>query len=248
MEKPLFWVFGDVHERIDLAQQFLDKEQPNKVIWLGDFFDDHGIECDPLQTVKTAIWLKELIAGRPNDIFIQSNHDLAYRFECNEKYRICGWTPARGRGVKDYFPRSNWDKFVIYHVENWKGQPIYFSHAGLHPSMFTNGMFNAKSFENLAKAGLEMGHIKEYNPLLDNQNGPMWIRWSQLPIVPGICQCVGHSTYQYPQIRMLKGGRPEWNLDMDCAHSYYAVFEETNAYAINRHTGNKHLLKLSLDI
>src|SRR5678816_552239 len=107
-----FYVFGDVHQHWEQAQAVLNKEKPEKCIWLGDFFDDSST-TEFVDTAKTAIWLNEMLEARPQDIIIQSNHDLVYRFD-NDKYRICGSTPAKERIVKTYFNPDNWKRFVLF--------------------------------------------------------------------------------------------------------------------------------------
>jgi len=238
-----FYVYGDVHFHIESAQSFLDHEKPKKVIWLGDFTDSAG--DSPERAKATGKWLRETMLARPDDIFIQSNHDLAYRFPETDKYKICGWTKEKHEAFYSEFTAELWDRFVIAHKERWNGQDVWFSHAGLNKIFFPFGKFDEAHLARISKIALDNGNKEEYNPLLDHWHyGPMWQRWSVFPLLDGICQVVGHSTYECPQIRAI-ADKPEWNICFDCAHTYYGVFKEKHVYAINRHKGYEHLIKFS---
>ncbi len=237
-----FYVMGDIHNHVDSAQSFLDSVKPERVIWLGDFTDSHGTGDGAYEMTKTAIWLKKTIIERPQDTFIMSNHDVAYRFPENEKLQNCGWSRQKQRAFDAYFDKSLWERFTIAHFEEWNGKLIAFSHAGLKDTFFPFQKFDLDHLRRIEKIAFANGHSSDYNPLLDHWGAsPLWVRWQALPLFEGICQVVGHTTFQTPQIRAV-AGKPEWNLCMDCAHTYYAVFKEKHAYAVDRHKGYEHLL------
>lgn len=240
-----FWVYGDVHTHIDAVKRFLEHQKPSRVIWLGDWLDRHSEQDGPLTCIQVAIFLKNLMLARPQDIFIMGNHELAYRYPNVEKYRICGGTAAKVKAFNEHFPPELWKRFVLAHVEEWNGQTILFSHAGFTKRRFPFGKFDKAHLERISKIAIEAGAKSDDNVLLDDwSEGPMWMRWQYFPLFEGICQVVGHTTYDKPQIRAIKD-KPEWNLGMDCAHTYYAVFKEKHAYAINRKTGSEHLLRFN---
>jgi len=76
-------IIPDIHTRFDVAESFIDKERPDDVVFLGDYFDtfDDTLEI----TEKTALWLKDSLKKR-NRIHLLGNHDLSYkdtRFACS---------------------------------------------------------------------------------------------------------------------------------------------------------------------
>lgn len=244
-----FFCYGDIHLRVDLAQRFLDYEKPSKVIWLGDYLDSHEEKYDSITgTEATAQWLKQTMESRPDDVFLLGNHCLAYCFPMNPAYKICGWTPAKHEAFHRFFPASYWDRFKLFHKEVWNGQTLIFSHAGFHKKLFAPLERLDEAFlTRISALAIENGPKLEYNPLLDDfHDSPMWMRWQRFPLLEGACQIVGHTMFPCPQIRAVRE-RPEWNLCMDCSHTYYAVFKEKHAYAVNRNTGIEHRLKFSVE-
>lgn len=240
-----FYVYGDLHTHTEAAERFLQHEKPSKTIWLGDMFDLHA-DDGPQEMIKTCLWLKDTMAARPQDVFLLGNHELAYFYPETDKYKICGWTPTKHKAFLEFFPQELKSCFKLYHIEEWGGQKVVFSHAGLNPSSFPFGKFDATHLERIAKIALDNAHKQDYNPLLDNWGGRIvWQRWQNFPLLEGVSQVCGHTVYANPQIRAV-AGKPEWNLCLDCAHTYYAVFKKKAAYAINRHNGMEHLLRFEV--
>ena len=238
-----FFCFGDVHNYVDSAQRFLDYEKPKKVIWLGDFMDNFG--DTPAAAEKTAEWLAHTVKSRPNDIFICGNHDIAYRYSTEARFQGWGFSPEKCRAFYSKFDRKLWERFSWYHVEEWNGQKIVFSHAGLHRTMFPREVFNQAHLDMLVKRAEDSIYTEKIHPLFDYPVGMLWIRWPDLPLCDGISQVVGHTPYAQPQIRAVKAS-DNWNLLMDCAKNYYAVFKETNAYAFDRNKGYEKLLRFKV--
>ena len=239
-----FFVVGDLHTHIETAESIL-AQNPARVIWLGDWLDRHGEVDGPYECVKVAQFLRKIMVDRPQDVFIMGNHELAYRFPEAEKYAICGSTRAKVTAFNEYFPEKLWDRFKIAHVEEWNSQKLVFSHAGLTPTFFPLGKFDEDHLTRIAKIAIDHGHRSDYNPLFDHDSaGPMWMRWQTFPLFEGICQIVGHTCFACPQIRAVSTG-PEWNLGLDCAHTYYAVFKDKHAFAIDRHKGYEKLLNFT---
>lgn len=250
---PKFFVYGDVHHEWKRAQRFLEHERPERVIWIGDFLDAHSAELDtPLDAQQTGLWLKETMEARPQDIFLMGNHELAYRFG-PAKYNLCGWTKEKDTAFRLVFPSALWDRFKIYHVEEWNGQQLCFTHAGLGEAFFPFGRFDPKHLERLATYTIEWANdrtqagLERYNPLFDNWDvGPMWMRWPNAKVLDGVCQIVGHTPVDYPTLRIQhwKSEDANWNLCVDCSFNFYVVFKQKHAYVVDRRHGYERLLKL----
>ncbi len=236
----MFWVHGDIHNHVKEAQRFLDHEKPNRVIWLGDFFDNFN--DTPTDATNTALWVRKTMEERPRDVFIFGNHDIPYRFPDQEKFHQYGFSKEKSEAIRAVLTEEHWSRFVLSHEEFWNGQTILFSHAGYIERFFRNEVYDSEQRKVLEAICLANGNKTCYNPLLDAVYGPIWIRWPSLPVMNGVCQVVGHTPQPKPAIRGVKG-RAHWNLNLDCADKYYAVFKEKRAFAINRRNGMEHLLK-----
>lgn len=238
-KKELFWVYGDIHHHIESAQEFLDTEKPDKVIWLGDVND--RVDDDLEEVADTASWLSRTMQARPQDVWLWSNHALAYAFPNASKYRICGATDEKIKMFNEYFPKELWERFRVAHKEEWRGKKVVFTHAGLTDIFFHLGVFDWNHLERISKIAIDNGDREDYNPLFDHwTKGPMWMRWQSFPILEGVNQVCGHTTFEKPQIKTSPNGT--WNLCLDCAHSYYACFQENGAFSINRRTKERKFL------
>ena len=76
-------IIPDIHTKFDIAEIFIDKEKPDNVVFLGDYFDtfDDTLEI----TEQTSLWLKDSLKKK-NRIHLLGNHDLSYkdtRFACS---------------------------------------------------------------------------------------------------------------------------------------------------------------------
>ncbi len=241
MESPdTFFVYADIHNHVDSARFFLAKWKPRKVIWLGDFMDSFGDIPD--NAARTALFIqKDIIEARPQDLICLSNHDLAYRFPDNAKYHPWGFTEGKYRAFLKHFELESWDRFKIYHKLVYRGQEIVFSHAGWRSDFFPFGIFDERHLERICPLAIAGGNQAAYNPVFDSPKGPLWTRWP-LPALGGICQVVGHTPCERPRVAKNPGER-QWNLCLDCAHTYAAKFSPDGVFAINLKQGTEQLIK-----
>ena len=241
-EKPFqdFYVIGDLHHKVEHAAKILETLNPKKVIWLGDFMDSFG--DTPFEAMKTGVFLKNIIETRPNDIFILSNHDISYRFPLNPKYHGYGFSPDKCRSFHAYFDRKLWNKFKLFHFERYFGQNIVFSHAGFTANFCPHGIFNYDYAKHMEHTALERaGNSEKANPFIDDAFGILWKRWPLMPVT-GICQVVGHTPQDCPTIYREKRSS-EWNLNLDCVHSYIAHFTSSGVFSVNVKTFEEKRLK-----
>lgn len=236
MEEIYF--FGDVHNYIGTAQAFLDKYKPEKVIWLGDFTDSFG--DSPLEITKTAIWLSETLQSRPNDVFCQSNHDIAYRCPKRAKYQGWGFTKAKGEAFTRHFKQSLWDRFELVHKESFGGREIFFSHAGIHHSLFPHSVFNENWLNRIVENAMKEIDEEASHPIWDNTHGPIWQRWT-LPPFGGINQIVGHTPVG-GIAGVFSKDLTHFNLNCDCARNFVGKWTKDGIYQVNHRTGDEKLL------
>ena len=122
-------ILSDIHNRSHIAEHIISSEKPDKIIFIGDYFDSYGDELNPDLTRETAKWFAWSI-NQPNRIHLAGNHDIAYWFPGN-KYLWCpGFNHIKLLAVQEYVRSADWRKLQFYHNldDKW-----LLSHAGVHP-------------------------------------------------------------------------------------------------------------------
>ena len=132
-------VLGDIHGRL-IWSDILTKEQPNKIIFLGDYVSSHDNISGEQQLVnlEDILNLKEF---RPNDVvLLRGNHDL--------QHMGYYWASCSGlnRTVLNNFPKGRFEKLSqwIYIQDN-----ILFSHAGISQVWLDNCHIKVEEINNM---------------------------------------------------------------------------------------------------
>jgi len=123
-------VIGDIHGHWDNFKQIYDKEDPDEVIVLGDYFDNfHGTDEDIIQCMKDMIELQSFHIKNKRGCFylLIGNHDYHYMtwIEKYSGYRRSYATEAK-RMLDDLVEK----KRLQYVLVNYTNKTIY-SHAGV---------------------------------------------------------------------------------------------------------------------
>lgn len=242
-QKPFepFYCVGDIHQHCDTIEKVIKIAGDKKIIWLSDFLDSHMQEVNTKAMFrKTCFLIRWIVENRPQDILLESNHMLSYRFPQNRKYHGYGFSFTRWANLNELFPDKYWQRFKLFHVEEWNNQKILFSHAGYRKEFLPMEEFHEGNMRRMEKLAYERArHTHLDNPLFDDYGlCPLWVRWQNLKVIPGINQCVGHTEMSEPT-RMFSNECENWNLNLDCAHSFLAEFSETGIYSINHHNGQR---------
>lgn len=196
-------VLGDIHGR-NCWKQIIEKETPDRVIFLGDFVTTHELysEDDQLQQLREILEYKK---ANPNTIILRGNHDLDglgyYWAQCY---------PAVGRKVsafmnrhkplgKNFLEASQW-----IHVEEIGGKPYIFAHAGvtmewmaailkLDTTNIPAALEQINKMEPSENFGFTGGRWDNYGT--DPQQSCTWIRPDTLVrhAIPGYNYVVGHT-------------------------------------------------------
>ena len=116
-------VIPDIHNNSANAEAIISKENPDRIVFLGDYFDSFGDESDVDTVSNTAMWLADSVQ-KSNRIHLYGNHDIWYSNPYCEPW--CGGNSW----FKSFIIRKaeiEWDKIKFhYWLDHW-----LCTHAGL---------------------------------------------------------------------------------------------------------------------
>jgi len=119
-------ILPDLHLRWQHAQRIIESIKADQIIFLGDFFDDHG--DNPQVIGEMADWL-EAETKKPNRIFLWGNHDLHYA-RAESHLQCSGYNQWKYFIIRDRYENTKvWDAFKFFHILDGKW---LLSHGGLH--------------------------------------------------------------------------------------------------------------------
>lgn len=118
-------ILPDLHHRVDQATKIIYHVGADKVIALGDFYDD--FDDTPEMVSHTSEWLIEFVSN-PNHIALVGNHDIQYMYPYRT-FQCSGYEQWKYFQINDIVPRSTWEKLKWFHFldNRW-----LLTHAGLH--------------------------------------------------------------------------------------------------------------------
>ena len=193
-------IIPDIHNRVDTAEQVLYHETPDKVVWLGDWFDDFG--DNPDIAAKTASWLVARMTRNKDDVFIWGNHDVCYGFPSNESW-CSGYEEGKKIAIRDIVPPECWDRFVLTH---WHGKWLC-SHAGL-TKPHTSGIKDIRGWladeEKSAQLAIRSGKRHWMTSAGMSRGGRAaaggvtWADLDEFAPIPSISQIFGHTPQRQP--------------------------------------------------
>ena len=130
-------IIPDLHHCTDHAEHWLAAQRHERVVFLGDYFDNYGDDVGDAR--RTAIWLRDRIE-KTDDIFLLGNHDIPYMFPRDPQLFCPGFTAAKARGIGEILRPAHWQRFRLAHAE----QGWLMSHAGFHPVWIKEPTFERK--------------------------------------------------------------------------------------------------------
>jgi hypothetical protein len=186
-------IIPDLHHHVERADHWIAAVPHDRVIFLGDYFDDFG--DGPADAHRTASWLANRIETTA-DIFLLGNHDAAYLFPDEPDLYCQGFTEEKSRAIGEVLGEKHWQRFQLAHVE----QGWLVSHAGFHPVWIKEPTVE----RIIRRCETAMGRAKRgiVDPILGNGEdrgglqrfgGPLWMDWGSLRPIPSINQIVGHT-------------------------------------------------------
>jgi hypothetical protein len=229
-------IIPDIHERIVENQRILDREDFDKVIFLGDYFDCFNPESGISDLSEWLIGLYEDLGDKA--VFLMGNHDLPYYEEIyygckfarkreNKKYHCTGYSRNKAKKLMKFFGPNKHPFFHGLKIFEMCGKYCC-SHAGFHYSFFSP----YKSIEeNLDYIEDEWRHFSVCHPDIsrfykigkargeNGIGGPLWLDFGQeFEPIEGFPQIVGHTNRENVRI---KGD----NICIDTFSQYYIVHE-----------------------
>ena len=186
-------IIPDLHNQTQNADHWLQSQQYDRVVFLGDYFDNFGDSA--LEARQTALWLRERMEAS-NDVFLLGNHDASYLFPDSPELECPGFTRAKSRAIHEMLGPRHWTRLVLAHVE----QGWLVSHAGFHPVWMKDPTVEKilarcrkamrlaakRSIDPILGAGEDRGGMQLFG-------GPLWMDFGSLVPIPGINQIVGHT-------------------------------------------------------
>ena len=219
-------IIPDIHDNHQTAEEIIKDERPDKIIFLGDYFDQfYDTEA---MIIDTAKWLKESLKHESR-IHLIGNHDMSYAVNGNRILECTGYEKWKQKIINDI--GIDWDKF---HTHCFINKRFLVTHAGL-----TNQLIQKDAISDVLKlADLEYEHrnkigtkgqlgFKMLAPGIsrmgwEEYGGVTWCDLGEFEPIPNLSQIFGHSHRKTPTTMLDDGGTENYCIDTGLRH--YAVF------------------------
>jgi hypothetical protein len=195
-------IIPDIHNKIFKSNLIIKKENPDQIVYLGDWFD--SFDDDLTLTEATTRYLKDILYDE-DKIFIYGNHDLHYRFNYDNIIGT-GYTKEKYNLINSILTYDDWNQFRSYYkVDNW-----YLSHAGICKSLVMHPItgFSQKHLDELIKSQfLNLQYNDDRSPLYEighNRGGKnkigglTWCDIGEFEPIENINQIFGHTYQNHP--------------------------------------------------
>lgn len=214
-------IIPDLHNRVDWVEPFLSSQTYDRVVFLGDYFDDFYDTVEDAE--NSAYWLKKSLYFKDR-IHLFGTHDIWYRFPIDD-LMASGNSPYKFNVINDIIEESDWEKLKLFHFE----QNFLISHAGLHSRLigelsYRNFLSKLNPFEEL-KNGiisplLQAGFSRGGKQIV---GGMTWLDWNEeFEPVPQLNQIIGHTEHLIPQEKHTKFSK---NYCIDTKNKYFGILE-----------------------
>ena len=180
-------IIGDPHGRWEAVKRIYDKEQPDEVIILGDYFDSFNIDAyTQREAYENIIKLRKEHLNKYHKGFhmLIGNHDMHYM---DEKFGRCsGWNPLTASQA-GYPLCRDWDNEILKMIFVDEINKTIYSHAGVSMNWFNQWIksdnlgdintIEAKAFTFTYKGGGDWYGSSCWS-------SPLWIRPEGLKLSP----------------------------------------------------------------
>ncbi len=235
-------VIPDIHNKWEIAEKIIAKEQIEDIVFLGDYFDSY--DDDPVIARKTALWLKASLAIKGR-IHLWGNHDLAY-FSANMHAECPGHDGIKQLLVSEVLQYKHWSKLrFFYFNKGW-----LFTHAGLHRNWVRDLPLDAlpdflQRQSCLCHRALAEKHVHHwFMTRSDLRGGSQFVRYGGIlwcdhfEFVPitGVKQIFGHTTIHQVgnDFARLRIGETD-NFVLDTGLNHYGVIHDNGELEVKRY-------------
>jgi predicted phosphodiesterase len=129
-------VFGDIHGR-PFWKDIIKKENPDKIIFLGDYVSTHEDYTGEQQFGNLVDILDEKETWKDNMILLRGNHDIQhlgyYWAECSGLFKSVSYEMSTPSFRSEFLSKTKW-----IHIEEINGENYIFSHAGVSEIWLTH--------------------------------------------------------------------------------------------------------------
>jgi len=225
-------IVPDIHNDYLTAEKIISKENPDNIIFLGDYFDDF------YDTVKDAAnvakWLIKSLQQK-NRIHLIGNHDLSYMTD-NPNLKCTGYDEDKHDEIKKH--DIDWSLLKMHY---WLSDDWLCTHAGFSNDFFkqqrTKKSDTIQQVLDFSKKDLEKIHDVNYNhPFFqvgfsrggsNTVGGTLWCGYDEFEDIPGINQIFGHT--RGDSVRHCKTKDSE-HYCIDAELHNYAVYQNDEMY------------------
>lgn len=254
-------IISDIHNRVFWIEEFLNKTPHDKVIFLGDYFDNFfDTDADAEETAK---WLKQSLKFS-NRIHLMGNHDVPYRYIYHSQAYCPGFTKSKNAVINSILSKDDWNKLpFIAWEQNW-----LLSHAGFNPTYLKVNPTHVsiketidsciKRMESNLNNGLEdelLNYGTRMGELCDG--GITWQHWGDFIPIENVNQIVGHTHTNIPLFCYLRNDKNKTlmksindkyipkmeniiskNYNIDTENEWVGILEDGKLTLFNRHIGD----------
>ena len=219
-------IIPDIHNNYLTAEKIIKKENPDKIIFLGDYFDDFDDTFK--DAINTAKWLKKSLE-QENRIHLIGNHDLNYMTD-NPNLKCSGYRPDKYKVIKEH--NIDWSILKMhYWIDDW-----LITHAGFSHDFFKQLRIkksdSIQQVLDFSKQDLEkindVSSIHSFFQVGFHRGGsnvvggPLWCDYDEFVDIPGINQLFGHTRGN--SVRHHKTKNSE-HYCIDTVLHHYAVYQ-----------------------
>lgn len=202
MEARSAIVISDVHENISWKEMVAARGPADRVIFLGDYFDQRGHGPWADDAIANFNEICDYAKNNPETVLLTGNHDYMY-LPWSIQIGPDGWTERDLAIQKAVLDRI--DLLQMVFVDRSPSHPLVFSHAGVTRTFLDmNGLAEPEELNRLWIESPEKFEWRLTNPertemsRLDGDNvwqSPIWTRTDSLfrDAIQGYSQVVGHT-------------------------------------------------------
>ena len=203
-------IIPDIHNKWFEAEEIIDKCNPDKVVFLGDYFDNFD---DTMEIAdQTAHWLKRSMKNNKRT-HLMGNHDLSYYSESN---RCAGFSEgklyainATGVNLGHLTPYCWVDDWLCTHA----GLSMDFYRAYNIHDIGVNDFLDYMVDENMNR----LYDVSPFRGGINAYSGIFWCDYNEFQDIPGYKQIFGHT---HGEVRQT----PE-HICIDTWLKYYGLYD-----------------------